>query len=285
MNIKSLKEAQANLAYYGFKRVPSEDFEDDGTRFFMYVWDPEDTGNSPFYFSKAGGCGCVFFAEHIYYMYDKADELSKAIRSRDYDLSALNGVDKEEFTDEAVGNIVKDLQEIRRSDWFAKICPEFSAKEAVSKGIEMKDFSADKDHQRVMDFAKRAGGDPEKMAKLAHNMAKAIGDTEKMRSRWQAAVDVYGEDSPVAKAFEEIAKDRGYYIHIKPRSGDIDWSSLFESAIRESIDPSASAKFRNDIIILLDKFSDENGVISEDNALRLKDIFLEALSDYTSYLR
>ena len=30
-----LYEAQANLAYYGFRRVPEEDFSDDGTRFFM----------------------------------------------------------------------------------------------------------------------------------------------------------------------------------------------------------------------------------------------------------
>ena len=60
-----LHEAQANMAYYGFKRVPERDFSDDGTRFFMWVWDPEDTGHSPFYFSKAGGYDMVFFSEHF----------------------------------------------------------------------------------------------------------------------------------------------------------------------------------------------------------------------------
>ena len=34
---KRIREAQANLAYYGFRRVPEEDFSDDGTRFFMWV--------------------------------------------------------------------------------------------------------------------------------------------------------------------------------------------------------------------------------------------------------
>lgn len=78
---KRIREAQANLAYYGFRRVPEEDFSDDGTRFFMWVWDPENTGKSPFYFSKAGGYGMVFFSEHIYYMYNDADKLRKAIRA------------------------------------------------------------------------------------------------------------------------------------------------------------------------------------------------------------
>lgn len=224
-----LHEAQANLAYYGFRRVPEGDFSDDGTRFFMYVWDPENTGKSPFYFSKAGGYGMVFFSEHIYYI------LRKVIRAHGYHLDDLNGINKENFTDEALGKIVAQLQEIRESSWFEDICPEFSTRGSIDRGVEVKDYNADKDHQRVMDIAKRANSDPEKMAKLAANMAKAIGDKEKMRSRWQAAVDVYGSESPVAKAFEAQVKDRGWYINIKPRSGDIDWSSLFESINDKSI--------------------------------------------------
>ena len=230
-----IREAQANLAYYGFRRVPEEDFSDDGTRFFMYVWDPENTGKSPFYFSKAGGYGMVFFSEHIYYMYNDADKLRKAIKDHGYHLDDLNGINKEHFTDEALGKIVAQLQEIRESSWFEDICPEFSTRGAIDRGVEVKDYNADKDHQRVMDIAKRANSDPEKMAKLAANMAKAIGDKEKMRSRWQAAVDVYGSESPVAKAFEAQVKDRGWSINIRPRSGDIDWSSLFESVNDESI--------------------------------------------------
>lgn len=232
---KRIREAQANLAYYGFRRVPEEDFSDDGTRFFMWVWDPENTGKSPFYFSKAGGYGMVFFSEHIYYMYNDADKLRKAIKDHGYHLDDLNGINKENFTDEALGKIVAQLQEIRESSWFEDICPEFSTRGAIDRGVEVKDYNADKDHQRVMDIAKRANSDPEKMAKLAANMAKAIGDKEKMRSRWQAAVDVYGSESPVAKAFEAQVKDRGWSINIRPRSGDIDWSSLFESINDKSI--------------------------------------------------
>lgn len=233
---KRIREAQANLAYYGFRRVPEEDFSDDGTRFFMYVWDPENTGKSPFYFSKAGGYGMVFFSEYIYYdVYNNADELRKAIRAHGYHLDDLNGINKENFTDEALGKIVAQLQEIRESSWFEDIYPEFSTRGAIDRGVKVKDYNADKDHQRVMDIAKRANSDPEKMAKLAANMAKAIGDKEKMRSRWQAAVDVYGSESPVAKAFEAQVKDRGWSINIRPRSGDIDWSSLFESINDKSI--------------------------------------------------
>lgn len=225
-----LYEAQANLAYYGFRRVPEEDFSDDGTRFFMWVWDPEDTGHSPFYFSKAGGYDMVFFSEHF------SSNVRQECRRHGYNnLDDLNGISKSAFTDEALGKIVAQLQSIRESDWFESLCPEFSTRGAIDQGIEVKDYNADKDHQRVMDFAKRAGGDTDKMIKLAANMAKAISDKEKMRSRWQAAVDVYGSESPVAKAFEAQVKDRGWYINIKPRSGDIDWSSLFESVNDESI--------------------------------------------------
>ena len=259
---KRIREAQANLAYYGFRRVPEEDFSDDGTRFFMYVWDPENTGKSPFYFSKAGGYGMVFFSEHIYYIYNNADELRKAIRAHGYHLDDLNGINKEHFTDEALGKIVAQLQEIRESSWFEDICPEFSTRGAIDRGVEVKDYNADKDHQRVMDIAKRANSDPEKMAKLAANMAKAIGDKEKMRSRWQAAVDVYGSESPVAKAFEAQVKDRGWSINIRPRSGDIDWSSLFESINDKSI-YDAHAEYKKDQLKKKEEDNQENFTFDE----------------------
>ena len=225
-----LHEAQANMAYYGFKRVPERDFSDDGTRFFMWVWDPEDTGHSPFYFSKAGGYDMVFFSEHF------GSSIRQECRKHGYNnLDDLNGISKSAFTDEALGKIVAQLQSIRESDWFEAICPDFSTRGAIDQGIEVKDYNADKDHQRVMDFAKRAGGDTDKMIKLAANMAKAIKDEEKMRSRWQAAVDIYGSESPVAKAFEAQANANRWRINIRPRSGDIDWSSLFESTVRENV--------------------------------------------------
>ena len=227
---KRIQEAQANMAYYGFKRVPERDFSDDGTRFFMWVWDPEDTGHSPFYFSKAGGYDMVFFSEHF------GSNVRQECRKHGYNnLDDLNGISKSAFTDEALGKIVAQLQSIRESDWFESLCPEFSTRGAIDQGIEVKDYNADKDHQRVMDFAKRAGGDTDKMIKLAANMAKAIKDEEKMRSRWQAAVDIYGSESPVAKAFEAQANANHWHINIRPRSGDIDWSSLFESTIRENV--------------------------------------------------
>ena len=288
-----LHEAQANLAYYGFRRAPEEDFSDDGTRFFMYVWDPENTGKSPFYFSKAGGYGMVFFSEHIYYMYNDADKLRKAIDAHGYHLDDLNGINKENFTDEALGKIVAQLQEIRESSWFEDICPEFSTRGAIDRGVEVKDYNADKDHQRVMDIAKRANSDPEKMAKLAANMAKAIGDKEKMRSRWQAAVDVYGSESPVAKAFEAQVKDRGWSINIRPRSGDIDWSSLFESINdksiydahaeyeKEPIKESAERKFWNNFF---DKITES--IDSDSIETLLKDYFNTddvSLSDETCF--
>ena len=271
-----LYEAQANMAYYGFKRVPEEDFSDDGTRFFMWVWDPENTGNSPFYFSKAGGCGMVFFSEHIRY----GSDLYNEIRKRGYHLDDLNGVDKEHFTDEALGEIVAQLQQIRESDWFEAICPEFSTRGAIDKGIEVKDYNADKDHQRVMDFAKRAGGDTEKMVKLAANMAKAIGDKEKMRSRWQAAVDIYGSESPVAKAFEAQVKDRGWYINIKPRSGDIDWSSLFESTIRENVKDeniyNAHAEYEKDQLKKKEEEDNQENFTFDEGSVKLATVVKES---------
>ena len=56
-----LHEAQANMAYYGFKRVPERDFSDDGTRFFMWVWDPEDTGHSEKFKNSSYCANCQFF--------------------------------------------------------------------------------------------------------------------------------------------------------------------------------------------------------------------------------
>lgn len=272
---KRIREAQANLAYYGFRRVPEEDFSDDGTRFFMYVWDPENTGKSPFYFSKAGGYGMVFFSEHIYYIYNNADELRKAIRAHGYHLDDLNGINKEHFTDEALGKIVAQLQEIRESNWFEDICPEFSTRGAIDRGIEVKDYNADKDHQRVMDIAKRANSDPEKMAKLAANMAKAIGDKEKMRSRWQAAVDVYGSESPVAKAFEAQVKDRGWSINIRPRSGDIDWSSLFESINDKSI-YDAHAEYKKDQLKKKEEEDNQENFTFDEGSVKLATVVKES---------
>lgn len=272
---KRIREAQANLAYYGFRRVPEEDFSDDGTRFFMWVWDPENTGKSPFYFSKAGGYGMVFFSEHIYYVYNNADELRKAIRAHGYHLDDLNGINKENFTDEALGKIVAQLQEIRESSWFEDICPEFSTRGAIDRGVEVKDYNADKDHQRVMDIAKRANSDPEKMAKLAANMAKAIGDKEKMRSRWQAAVDVYGSESPVAKAFEAQVKDRGWSINIRPRSGDIDWSSLFESVNDESI-YKAHAEYEKDQLKKKEDEDNQENFTFDEGSVKLATVVKES---------
>lgn len=272
---KRIREAQANLAYYGFRRVPEEDFSDDGTRFFMYVWDPENTGKSPFYFSKAGGYGMVFFSEHIYYMYNDADKLRKAIKAHGYHLDDLNGINKEHFTDEALGKIVAQLQEIRESSWFEDICPEFSTRGAIDRGVEVKDYNADKDHQRVMDIAKRANSDPEKMAKLAANMAKAIGDKEKMRSRWQAAVDVYGSESPVAKAFEAQVKDRGWSINIRPRSGDIDWSSLFESINDKSI-YDAHAEYEKDQLKKKEEEDNQENFTFDEGSVKLATVVKES---------
>ena len=269
---KRIREAQANLAYYGFRRVPEEDFSDDGTRFFMWVWDPENTGKSPFYFSKAGGYGMVFFSEQ---MYDNAPELRKAIKAHGYHLDDLNGINKENFTDEALGKIVAQLQEIRESSWFEDICPEFSTRGAIDRGVEVKDYNADKDHQRVMDIAKRANSDPEKMAKLAANMAKAIGDKEKMRSRWQAAVDVYGSESPVAKAFEAQVKDRGWSINIRPRSGDIDWSSLFESINDKSI-YDAHAEYEKDQLKKKEDEDNQENFTFDEGSVKLATVVKES---------
>ena len=241
----------------------------------MWVWDPENTGKSPFYFSKASGYGMVFFSEQIYYMYNDAGKLRKAIKDHGYHLDDLNGINKENFTDEALGKIVTQLQEIRESSWFEDICPEFSTRGAIDRGVEVKDYNADKDHQRVMDIAKRANSDPEKMAKLAANMAKAIGDKEKMRSRWQAAVDVYGSESPVAKAFEAQVKDRGWSINIRPRSGDIDWSSLFESINDKSI-YNAHAEYEKDQLKKKEEEDNQENFTFDEGSVKLATVVKES---------
>jgi hypothetical protein len=237
-----LKEALADLKYYGFKSYPKGNFEDDGTNFYMYVWDPEDTGKSPFYFSRAGGYGDVFFGEHIYYMYSKDKELRKAIREHGYDLDRLNGVSRSDFNDKNVGKLVKDLKEIRASDWFKEICPEFAKDDSVteynSNSVDSIE-GLDKDHQRMVDIAKKAKSNPEKMISLASRQAASIKDLDKMRSRWQAAVDIYGDESPIAKAFQQAAEETfGKYkiFNIKPREGDIDLSYIFDgfSSLHES---------------------------------------------------
>ena len=270
-----LHEAQANMAYYGFKRVPERDFSDDGTRFFMWVWDPEDTGHSPFYFSKAGGYGEVFFSEQF------GSYLSRLVYDHGYkDFDSLNGIDKDRFTDEALGKLVKDMQEIRDSEWFAKEYPDFATKTILDQGMETKAYTADKDHQRVMDFAKRAGGDTEKMVKLAANMAKAIKDEEKMRSRWQAAVDIYGSESPVAKAFEAQANANHWHIHIRPRSGDIDWSSLFESTIRENVKDesiyNAHAEYEKDQLKKKEEEDNQENFTFDEGSVKLATVVKES---------
>lgn len=270
-----LHEAQANMAYYGFKRVPERDFSDDGTRFFMWVWDPEDTGHSPFYFSKAGGYDMVFFSEHF-----SSSVREECCRHGYNNLDDLNGISKSAFTDEALGKIVAQLQKIRESDWFEDICPEFSTRGAIDRGVEVKDYNADKDHQRVMDIAKRANSDPEKMAKLAANMAKAIGDKEKMRSRWQAAVDVYGSESPVAKAFEAQANANHWRINIRPRSGDIDWSSLFESTIRENVKDesiyNAHAEYEKDQLKKKEEDDNQENFTFDEGSVKLATVVKES---------
>ena len=272
---KRIQEAQANMAYYGFKRVPERDFSDDGTRFFMWVWDPEDTGHSPFYFSKAGGYDMVFFSEHF------GSNIRQECRRHGYNnLDDLNGISKSAFTDEALGKIVAQLQKIRESDWFESICPEFSTRGAIDQGIEVKDYNADKDHQRVMDFAKRAGGDTDKMIKLAANMAKAIKDEEKMRSRWQAAVDIYGSESPVAKAFESQANANHWHISIRPRSGDIDWSSLFESTIRENVKDesiyNAHAEYEKDQLKKKEEEDNQENFTFDEGSVKLATVVKES---------
>lgn len=265
-----LHEAQANMAYYGFKRVPERDFSDDGTRFFMWVWDPEDTGHSPFYFSKAGGYDMVFFSEHF-----SSSVREECCRHGYNNLDDLNGISKSAFTDEALGKIVAQLQKIRESDWFEDICPEFSTRGAIDRGVEVKDYNADKDHQRVMDFAKRAGGDTDKMIKLAANMAKAIKDEEKMRSRWQAAVDIYGSESPVAKAFEAQANANHWHINIRPRSGDIDWSSLFESVNDESI-YKAHAEYEKDQLKKKEEEDNQENFTFDEGSVKLATVVKES---------
>lgn len=270
-----LYEAQANMAYYGFKRVPERDFSDDGTRFFMWTWDPENTGNSPFHFTKAGGYGEVFFSEQF------GSYLSRLVYDHGYrDFDSLNGIDKDRFTDEALGKLVKDMQEIRDSEWFAKEYPDFSTKGAINQGIEVKDYNADKDHQRVMDFAKRAGGDTDKMIKLAANMAKAIKDEEKMRSRWQAAVDIYGSESPVAKAFEAQANANRWRINIRPRSGDIDWSSLFESTVRENVKDesiyNAHAEYEKDQLKKKEEEDNQENFTFDEGSVKLATVVKES---------
>ena len=113
------------------------------------------------------------------------------------------------------------------------------------------------------------------MAKLAANMAKAIGDKEKMRSRWQAAVDVYGSESPVAKAFEAQVKDRGWSINIRPRSGDIDWSSLFESVNDESI-YKAHAEYKKDQLKKKEEEDNQENFTFDEGSVKLATVVKES---------
>ena len=71
--------------------------------------------------------------------------------------------------------------------------------EASSVNPEAKDLT------RINDIVSKSGGDVAKATKLAQQMAKAIKDPAKMARRHQAAVQIFGEDHPVTKAFE-VAK-------------------------------------------------------------------------------
>lgn len=62
-----------------------------------------------------------------------------------------------------------------------------------------------KDLTMINNIVSKSGGDVAKAAKLAQQMAKAIKDPAKMARRYQAAVQILGEDHPVTKAFE-VAK-------------------------------------------------------------------------------
>ena len=71
--------------------------------------------------------------------------------------------------------------------------------EASSVNPEVKDLT------RINDIVSKSGGNVAKATKLAQQMAKAIKDPAKMARRYQAAVQILGENHPVTKAFE-VAK-------------------------------------------------------------------------------
>ena len=118
------------------------------------------------------------------------------------------------------------------------------------------------------------------MIKLAANMAKAIKDEEKMRSRWQAAVDIYGSESPVAKAFEAQANANHWRINIRPRSGDIDWSSLFESTIRENVKDesiyNAHAEYEKDQLKKKEEEDNQENFTFDEGSVKLATVVKES---------
>ena len=200
-----------SLASHGFIRVPSEDFEDDGAWFRVFRYDPQNTGKSPFYFTR-----CVsrkygtFFSIETSQRVVKYDTWRKFLDTkidgqRIYKLlDKYNGVYS--FGEKEQIDIVNTIEKIRRMPEFAKICPEFAVtnKEDASKPAQ--DF-LDKDHKRMEDLKIRGNNDIIKMTKLAYNMAKAITDNDKYERRLQAAIDVYGKDSPIAKVFKSRSLD------------------------------------------------------------------------------
>lgn len=67
-----------------------------------------------------------------------------------------------------------------------------------------------KDDMRINDIVKKAAGDGPAMEKLARTMASRITDAFKAARRAQAAEEIIGKDSGVAKIFQKRAKELGW---------------------------------------------------------------------------
>lgn len=156
-----------SLASHGFIHVPSEDFEDDGSWFRVFRYDPQNTGKSPFYFSRwASRRYGTFFSiqtnqDVVPYEIWKKFLDTKIDGERIYRLlDKYNGVNY--FGEEEQIDIVNTIEKIRRMPEFAKICPEFAVtnKEDTSKPAQ--DF-LDKDHKRMEDLKIRGNNDIIKM--------------------------------------------------------------------------------------------------------------------------
>ena len=119
-------------------------------------------------------------------------------------LDKYNGVYS--FGEKEQIDIVNTIEKVRRMPEFAKICPGFAVTNKEDASKPAKDF-LDKDHKRMEDLKIRGNNDIIKMTKLAYNMAKAITDNDKYERRLQAAIDVYGKDSPIAKVFKSRSLD------------------------------------------------------------------------------
>ena len=200
-----------SLASHGFIRVPSEDFEDDGAWFRVFRYDPQNTGKSPFYFTR-----CVSRKYGTFFSIETSQDVVKYDTWRKFLdtkidgqsirrlLDKYNGVDS--FGEKEQIDIVNTIEKVRRMPEFAKICPGFAVTNKEDASKPAKDF-LDKDHKRMEDLKIRGNNDIIKMTKLAYNMAKAITDNDKYERRLQAAIDVYGKDSPIAKVFKSRSLD------------------------------------------------------------------------------